>query len=173
MDPEKREQVFYQVIGDLGPPDGTIIIHCVDAQDRDEIYDDNLTMAILQELSQIGEVILVRFVMETMWVTFRDGQCALTAAAKKSAQILGYNFTISLKTPNWVNQVKEEISLCSNNTLPLYATQPEYNCLGIPEVGRNHRNVPPSRPPPPAVRSPATPKKIPAKVYINYCNSVF
>lgn len=88
IEQEKREQVFYQVIEDLGPPDGTIIIQCLDAQDKEEIYDDNLTMTILQELSQIGEVILVRFVMDTMWVTFRDGQCALTAAAKKSAQVL-------------------------------------------------------------------------------------
>lgn len=35
---------------------------------------------------------------------------------------------ISLKTPNWVVQVKEEINLCSSNTLPLHAAQPEYNC---------------------------------------------
>lgn len=88
VDPDKREQVFYQVIGDLGPPDATIIIQCLDAPQSEEFIDDNLTMAILQELSQIGEVILVRFVVNTMWVTFSDGQCALTAAEKKSAHVI-------------------------------------------------------------------------------------
>lgn len=133
VDVEKRMQIFYQVISDLGPPDGTIIIHYEGSQDSDEtIFDDSLMMAILQELSQIGEVILVRFVADTMWITFRDGQCALTAAAKKCVQVMDYNLTISLKTPNWVEQVKEEIDLCTNNTVPLYnANQPDYNCKDI------------------------------------------
>lgn len=131
VDLEKREQVFYQVIADLGPPDGTIIIHCENGvEDEDStVFDDTLMMAVLQELSQIGEVILVRFVADTMWVTFRDGQCALTAAAKNTVEILGFKLVISLKTPNWVEQAKEEISLCTSNTVPLYnGNQPEYNC---------------------------------------------
>jgi len=45
-------------------------------------------MVLLQELSQIGEVILVRFVEDTMWVTFRDGQCALAAARKGTTQVM-------------------------------------------------------------------------------------
>ena len=53
----------------------------------EDIFDDNFMMALLQELSQIGEVILVRFVEDTMWVTFRDGQCALAAAKKGSTQV--------------------------------------------------------------------------------------
>lgn len=44
-------------------------------------------MTLLQELSQIGDVILVRFVEETMWVTFRDGQCALAAASKQKTEV--------------------------------------------------------------------------------------
>lgn len=89
VDPNRRQDVFYQVIADLGPPDGTIIVHCEDVPDNDDgtVFDDNLMFALLQELSQIGEVILVRFVAETMWVTFRDGQCALTAAAKKRVTV--------------------------------------------------------------------------------------
>lgn len=43
--------------------------------------------ALLQELAQIGEVILVRFVEDTMWVTFRDGQCALSALKKGSLKV--------------------------------------------------------------------------------------
>lgn len=161
-----REKVFYQVIADLGPPDGTIIVHYEGIVENEEgtVFDDNLMMALLQELAQIGEVVLVRFVAETMWVTFRDGQCALTAAAKKFVTVLDYNLTISLKTANWVEQAKEEIGLCSSNTVPLYtpSAQPEYNCLGIPEASKTMvppRPGPPSRPPPP-VKSPATPKRI-------------
>jgi len=51
------------------------------------VFDDNFMMVLLQELSQIGEVILVRFVEDTMWVTFRDGQCALAAARKGTTQV--------------------------------------------------------------------------------------
>lgn len=89
VNPELRQQVFYQVIADLGPPDGTIIVHYDGNADNEEnsIFDDNLMMALLQELAQIGEVVLVRFVADTMWVTFRDGQCALIAAAKKFVRV--------------------------------------------------------------------------------------
>ncbi|KDQ65302.1 Synaptojanin-1, partial [Zootermopsis nevadensis] len=52
----------------------------------EDVFDDNFMMVLLQELSQIGEVILVRFVEDTMWVTFRDGQCALMAAKKGTTQ---------------------------------------------------------------------------------------
>lgn len=52
------------------------------ASDDGNIFDDEFMTALLQELAQIGEVILVRFVEDTMWVTFRDGQCALAATKK-------------------------------------------------------------------------------------------
>lgn len=86
IDVERRQEVFYEVMADMGPPDGTVIIQCDAVPENEEgtVFDDNLMMALLQELSQIGEVVLVRFVSDTMWVTFRDGQCALEAAAKKT-----------------------------------------------------------------------------------------
>lgn len=86
IDAERRQDVFYEVMADMGPPDGTVIIHCDGVPETEDgsIFDDNLMMALLQELSQIGEVVLVRFVSDTMWVTFREGQCALEAAAKKT-----------------------------------------------------------------------------------------
>lgn len=55
--------------------------------DSSVIFDDDFMSALLQELAQIGEVILVRFVEDTMWVTFRDGQCALAALKKGSLQV--------------------------------------------------------------------------------------
>lgn len=99
IDIERRQDVFYEVMADMGPPDGTVIIHCDVDNDSEEgtIFDDNLMMALLQELSQIGEVVLVRFVSDTMWVTFREGQCALEAAAKKSVFVSCRWFYYSLR----------------------------------------------------------------------------
>lgn len=176
IDVDRRSKVFYEVIKDLGPPDATIIIQC-DADTESgfdsqaTIFDDNLMMALLQDLVQIGQVILVRFVADTMWATFRDGQCALAAAAKQTVKVLGYDLLISLKTPNWVQQSKQELELCSNNTVALY--EPEYNCLGIPIMHGSRvggplqsspaRPVPPSRPPLPT-SSPAKQKSPPVRM---------
>lgn len=79
---------------------------------------------IIQELGLIGEVTLVRFVNDTMWVTFRDGQSALTAMQKKSIRVRGIDFIINLKTENWVEQVEREIALCTSNTVQLCSSSP-------------------------------------------------
>jgi phosphatidylinositol-bisphosphatase len=74
IDIDKRTQVFNDVIQSLGPPDATVVIHSVDQhydEDEDSIYDENVTAALVQEMAEIGEVTLVRFVGETMWVTFK------------------------------------------------------------------------------------------------------
>lgn len=80
---------------------------------------------IIQELGLIGEVTLVRFVTDTMWVTFRDGQSALIAARKKAIRIRGIDFLINLKTEDWVSLVEQEIALCSSNTVQLCTTPGE------------------------------------------------
>lgn len=173
LDEAKRQQVFYEVIADMGPPDGTIIVHCEgDPQSEDKnVFDDNLVMALLEDFAQFGETILVRFVGDTMWITFRDGQSVLEAMKKTNGKIIiqDLELTLSLKTPNWVDKAKEEIGLCSSNTVPLYTSpsQSDYNCLGIPDVGKApiSRPGPPNRPPPPTMKSsPApSPKKIPPR----------
>ncbi|XP_052872010.1 synaptojanin-1 [Anopheles cruzii] len=190
IDPARRTTVFGDVIRDLGPPDGTILIQAntgtgggggggvgggpyADSGDEDEgsIYDENLMAALIQELTQIGEVTLVRFVGDTMWVTFRDGQSALTAAQKRSVQVCGVALSIKLKTDNWVEQVEKEILLCTPNTVSFcdVPAAGDYNSLGIPEMPANRpksppttgRMGPPSRPPLP--KSPqASPKHQPS-----------
>jgi len=52
-----------------------------DAPEGAPTFDDSFMQELLQELSKIGDVILVRFVEDTLWVTFRDGQCALAAVS--------------------------------------------------------------------------------------------
>lgn len=95
-----------------------------DDEDAPSIYDEDITAMIIQELGLIGEVTLVRFVNDTMWVTFRDGQSALTAMQKKSIRVRGIDFIINLKTENWVEQVEREIALCTSNTVQLCSSSP-------------------------------------------------
>lgn len=111
-------RAWHDVIQDRGPPDATVVIHVL-GDDPYSVFDDNFMMQLLQELSQIGEVILVRFVDDTMWVTFRDGQCALAAAKKGSTQLCGQTLTLALKTKDWSELAETELQLCSNNTVPL------------------------------------------------------
>ncbi|GFG38407.1 hypothetical protein Cfor_12437, partial [Coptotermes formosanus] len=187
VDDARRSQVFMEVIQDLGPPDATVVIQVDDEGTGEEVFDDNFMMVLLQELSQIGEVILVRFVEDTMWVTFRDGQCALAAARKGTTQLCGHVLRLNLKTPNWKEQAEKEIELCTNNTTPLCdnvepisvtngddiynVSRPDDEVLGSPasisdgpDVGMRlghppPRPAPPSRPPPPTVKSPSQTKR--------------
>lgn len=187
IDQERRQMVFHDVIKDLGPPDATIVVtYGIDSQaddDDDDVNYDNLTEPLLQELSQIGEVTIVRFVGETMWITFRDGQSALTVAKKKCVQICGVTLHLKLKTENWLSQVEKEIDLCTMNTVPFcnksIPHQPDYHSLGIPETppGRSNspqnRSLPPGRPPLP--KSPvASPKHTPKVCFflLFFCRSV-
>ena len=42
---------------------------------------------LLAQLTSFGDVILVRFVGETMWVTFKEGGFALAASQQGSVQV--------------------------------------------------------------------------------------
>nr|CAI5836773.1 unnamed protein product [Callosobruchus analis] len=159
VDESLRQKCFYEVIEWAGPPDATVVVSAGVAEEE-TVFEDDLTMALLEELAPFGDTVLVRFVANTMWITFRDGQAALEAVNKTKGKlrIQDYDLTMALRTPNWVELAKEEIRICSDNTIPLYTTsgQSEYNCLGIPEVKSqqtNNSNAPPSRPPPPPSKS--------------------
>lgn len=169
IDVDRRKAVFHEVIKHLGPPDATIVIHAetqcgADIDDGSGIYDEDLMAALIQELAQIGEVTLVRYVGETMWITFRDGESALTAVQKKSVCVCGVTLHFQLKTDDWVSQVEREIDLCTTNTVQLCELSPigggglssaasgdggDYNSLGIPKVPPQRPKSPPNRPTPP------------------------
>lgn len=165
VDEEKREQVFREVIQDLGPPDGTIVVKAEDESDEaDSNFDDNFMMALLQDLSQIGEVILVRFVGETIWVTFRDGQCALAAVRKGKTRVCGQSLKLLLKSPDWIKLIEKEIDLCSNTTVPQFdenspiaISSEEFDRLEINEVPHSGRASPSLGPPPPRPAPPGRP----------------
>ena len=171
IDTDLRSRVYNEVIKDLGPPDATVVIHTVDQhsdEDEDSIYDENVTAALVQELAEIGEVTLIRFVGETMWVTFKDGQAALAAVKHKgNIQVCGINLSIKLKTNDWVSHAEKEISLCTTNCVQLceyidISANADYNNLGIPLTPSEQagKKKPPARPALP--KSPqATPKHHP------------
>ncbi|KAK7791521.1 hypothetical protein R5R35_008685 [Gryllus longicercus] len=176
IDEDRRSQVFMDVILDLGPPDATVVVQHIDAEGNNEdVFDDSFMMTLLQELSQIGEVILVRFVEDTMWVTFRDGQCALAAAKKATTELCGRTLKLSLKTPDWQTEARKEIELCTSNTVPLceaeYVDSESRVDQGLNNNGEGSgmssrpgespkggppRRPAPVRPPLPAVKSPSS-----------------
>lgn len=178
IDFDKRSRVFGEVIKDLGPPDATVVIQAVDQhsseEDEDSIYDENVTAALVQELAEIGEVTLVRFVGETMWVTFKDGQAALAAVKHKgNLQVCGINLSIALKTNDWVSMVEKEIALCTTNCVQLceyidVSATSDYNSIGIP-LAPSEKKKPPARPALP--KSPQVTPKHQPRVRKMFCES--
>ncbi|XP_031787323.1 synaptojanin-1 isoform X1 [Nasonia vitripennis] len=167
---EKRDNVFRDVIRDLGPPDGTIVV-CVD-QDCDEVenvFDESFMSALVQDLSEIGEIILVRFVNDTIWITFRDGQSALAAARKGFTTICGYQLKLTLKSPNWVSSIEREIDSFKNtdeseeNQSNLIAGRLE-NLSMKNQRFEGHkpppRPLPPARPPQPVLSNTPSPSHV-------------
>ncbi|XP_036332879.1 synaptojanin-1 [Rhagoletis pomonella] len=162
---KQRREVFEQVIRDLGPPDSTIVVH-VKENTLDEggptIYDEAVMTTLIQELSKMGEVTLVRYVEDTMWVTFRDGESALHASKKQSIHICGMELKFELKTTNWQPLVDGEIDLCTTNTIPLCSNPQEQAKLfsSSPDVPQRPKQ-PPTRPAPARPPMPMSPKNSP------------
>ncbi|XP_073949405.1 LOW QUALITY PROTEIN: synaptojanin [Choristoneura fumiferana] len=157
----KCMEVFYEVVKDLGPPDATIIVQPYDEINSEEsVFDDNVMAAVLQELATIGEVTLVRFVDDqSLSITFRDGQNALAAAQKEYLTVCSIPLRITLKSPDWVEIVRSELSLCTNNTLPLNGdVQADRPLRSAPPTPRRQQ---PSRPPAPSP-TPLVPSRAPA-----------
>lgn len=153
IDQKLRRNVFEQVIKDLGPPDSTIVVHLQGTPACDgnlTIYDEKVMSGLIQELSKMGEVTLVRYVEDTMWVTFRDGESALNAVSMKSTNVCGLDLKFQLKSPNWHEYVNKEIELCTTNTIALCANPQEHAALlnltpEIPQRPKQPRA--PARPP--------------------------
>ncbi|XP_063363236.1 synaptojanin-1 [Cydia amplana] len=157
----KCMEVFYEVVNDQGPPDATIVVQPCDAN-SESVFDDNLVAAVLQELATIGEVTLVRIVEDhstSLIITFRDGQNALAAAQKEHLTVCSVPLRITLKSPNWVEVVRSELNLCTNNTIPLFGeAQAERPLRSAPPTPRRQQ---PGRPPAPSP-TPLVPSRAPA-----------
>ncbi|XP_068187032.1 synaptojanin-1 isoform X2 [Antennarius striatus] len=110
VDPEARHQVYKDVIALQGPPDGTILVSLC-SSGPDDYFDDALIDELLDKFSQFGEVILIRFVEEKMWVTFLEGYSALAALSLSASTVLGKVVDIRLKSPGWIKSLEEEMSV--------------------------------------------------------------
>ncbi|XP_035391519.1 synaptojanin-1 isoform X5 [Electrophorus electricus] len=116
VDPEVRHQVYKDVIALQGPPDGTILVS-LGASGPSDYFDDALIDELLDKFASFGEVILIRFVEEKMWVTFLEGYSALAALSLSGSTVMGKTIDICLKSPDWIRSLEEEMSverICGN-----------------------------------------------------------
>ncbi|XP_042355678.1 synaptojanin-1 isoform X3 [Plectropomus leopardus] len=110
VDPEARHQVYKDVIALQGPPDGTILVSLC-SSGPDDYFDDALIDELLDKFANFGEVILIRFVEEKMWVTFLEGYSALAALSLSASTVLGKVIDVRLKSPGWIKSLEEEMSV--------------------------------------------------------------
>ncbi|XP_024118293.1 synaptojanin-1 isoform X3 [Oryzias melastigma] len=110
VDPESRHQVYKDVIGKQGPPDGTILVSLC-SSGPDDYFSDDLIDELLDKFSSFGDVILIRFVEEKMWVTFLEGYSALAALSLSASTVLGKVVDIRLRSPGWIKSLEEEMSV--------------------------------------------------------------
>ncbi|XP_041863662.1 synaptojanin-1 isoform X3 [Melanotaenia boesemani] len=110
VDPEARHQVYKDVIALQGPPDGTILVSLC-SSGPDDYFSDELIDELLDKFANFGEVILIRFVEEKMWVTFLEGYSALAALSLSASTVLDKVIDIRLKSPGWIKSLEEEMSV--------------------------------------------------------------
>ncbi|XP_060607089.1 synaptojanin-1-like, partial [Ruditapes philippinarum] len=83
---------------------------------------DDLVDEIVGTFSEFGEIILVRFVDEDMWLIFKNGQMALEAVHQDKLEIAGKKISVRLKTANWKEINLLELRASSLQTEPLFNT---------------------------------------------------
>ncbi|XP_053500582.1 synaptojanin-1 isoform X2 [Ictalurus furcatus] len=110
VDPEARHQVYKDVIALQGPPDGTVLVSLC-TSGPDDYFDDALIDELLDKFANFGEVILIRFVEEKMWVTFLEGYSSLAALSLSASTVLGKTIDIRLKSSGWIKSLEEEMSV--------------------------------------------------------------
>ncbi|XP_077098750.1 synaptojanin-1 isoform X11 [Siphateles boraxobius] len=110
VDPEARHQVYKDVIALQGPPDGTILVSLC-SSGPDDYFDDALIDDLLDKFANFGEVILIRFVEEKMWVTFLEGYSALAALSLSASTVNGKTIDIRLRSTGWIKSLEEEMSV--------------------------------------------------------------
>ncbi|XP_059133635.1 synaptojanin-1 isoform X1 [Peromyscus eremicus] len=111
VEAEERQKIYKEVIAVQGPPDGTVLVSIKSSAQGNAFFDDALIDELLQQFAQFGEVILIRFVEDKMWVTFLEGSSALNVLSLNGKELLNRTITITLKSPDWIKNLEEEMSL--------------------------------------------------------------
>ncbi|XP_053385173.1 synaptojanin-1-like [Mercenaria mercenaria] len=112
-----RDKVFEEVLSKQGPHDATVILSCDDGE-----FDDELVDEVVGTFSDFGEIILVRFVDEDMWLIYKNGQMAMKASEQDKIQVMGKEIRVRLKTSNWKESNLLELKSSSVQTEPLFNT---------------------------------------------------
>ncbi|XP_041439341.1 synaptojanin-1 isoform X6 [Xenopus laevis] len=110
-DGEERQKIYKEVIASQGPPDGTVMVSIESSSPEGNYFDDNLIDELLQQFAGYGEVILIRFVEDKMWVTFLEGGSALAVLGLNAIEVQGKTIHIQLKNPDWMVELEEQINL--------------------------------------------------------------
>uniref|UniRef100_A0A8C8ZF92 Synaptojanin-1 n=1 Tax=Prolemur simus TaxID=1328070 RepID=A0A8C8ZF92_PROSS len=111
VEAEERQNIYKEVIAVQGPPDGTVLVSIKSSLPENNFFDDALIDELLQQFANFGEVILIRFVEDKMWVTFLEGSSALNVLSLNGKELLNRTITITLKSPDWIKNLEEEMSL--------------------------------------------------------------
>ncbi|XP_076799242.1 synaptojanin-1 isoform X6 [Arvicanthis niloticus] len=111
VEAEERQKIYKEVIAVQGPPDGTVMVSIRSSAQENTFFDDALIDELLQQFAHFGEVILIRFVEDKMWVTFLEGSSALNVLSLNGKELLNRTITITLKSPDWIKNLEEEMSL--------------------------------------------------------------
>ncbi|XP_023597071.1 synaptojanin-1 [Trichechus manatus latirostris] len=111
VEAEERQNIYKEVISVQGPPDGTVLVSIKSSLPENNFFDDALIDELLQQFANYGDVILIRFVEDKMWVTFLEGSSALNVLNLNGKELLGRTITITLKSPDWIRTLEEEMSL--------------------------------------------------------------
>ncbi|XP_068000618.1 synaptojanin-1 isoform X4 [Melanerpes formicivorus] len=111
IEAEERQKVYKEVIATQGPPDGTVMVSLRSSSAEGNYFDDNLIEDLLQKFESYGAVILIRFVEDKMWVTFLEGSSALNVMNLNGTELLGRTINISLKNPDWIRTLEDEMNL--------------------------------------------------------------
>uniref|UniRef100_A0A2K6QRG0 Synaptojanin-1 n=3 Tax=Rhinopithecus roxellana TaxID=61622 RepID=A0A2K6QRG0_RHIRO len=111
VEAEERQNIYKEVIAVQGPPDGTVLVSIKSSLPENNFFDDALIDELLQQFASFGEVILIRFVEDKMWVTFLEGSSALNVLSLNGKELLNRTITIALKSPDWIKHLEEEMSL--------------------------------------------------------------
>uniref|UniRef100_A0A8C5JIL9 Synaptojanin-1 n=1 Tax=Junco hyemalis TaxID=40217 RepID=A0A8C5JIL9_JUNHY len=111
IEAEERQKVYKEVIATQGPPDGTVMVSIRSSSAEENYFDDNLIDDLLQKFASYGEVILIRFVEDKMWVTFLEGSSALNVMNLNGTELQGRIININLKNPDWIRSLEDEMNL--------------------------------------------------------------
>ncbi|NXY36937.1 SYNJ1 protein, partial [Pomatorhinus ruficollis] len=111
IEAEERQKVYKEVIATQGPPDGTVMVSIRGSSAEENYFDDNLIDDLLQKFASYGEVILIRFVEDKMWVTFLEGSSALNVTSLNGIELQGRIININLKNPDWIRSLEDEMNL--------------------------------------------------------------